>query len=157
MQELSIKYVFDLIGYFGPMIMSVISIAKLWKQSSYLYGYLVFSLINFAVNGTVKMIAKQPRPYGGQSIIHEHYVGANKYGMPSGHTQSVFFSMTYLYLITNSSGLLLIEMFIAALTLYQRWNYRQHTIEQLCVGAFIGICIAYGGFCITQKWIVTGI
>jgi len=157
MRELSIKYGFDLIGYFGPMIMSVISIAKLWKQSSYLYGYLVFSLINFAVNGIVKTIAKQPRPYGGQSIINEHYVGVNKYGMPSGHTQSVFFSMTYLYLITNSSGLLLIEMFIAALTLYQRWNYRQHTIEQLCVGAFIGICVAYGGFYITQKWIVTGI
>jgi len=93
----SVKYVFDLIGYFGPMIISIISIAKLWKQSGYLYGYLVFSLINFAVNGIVKTIAKQPRPYGGQSIIHEHYVGANKYGMPSGHAQSVFFSMTYLY------------------------------------------------------------
>jgi 4-hydroxybenzoate polyprenyltransferase len=61
--------------------------------------------------------------------------------------------VTFLYLVKESPTWLLIGLFIAGLTVYQRLKYKRHTIEQLCVGAILGIMIAYGGFYITKKYL----
>ena len=75
--------------------------------------------------------------------------------MPSGHAQSSMFSLTYLYLVKQSPSWLLIELFIAILTLYQRWNYRRHTIQQLFVGSVVGIVFAYISFVISKRYLRT--
>ena len=151
----SLKETLDLIGFFAPKILGLISVIQLWNRSTFLIGYILFWVGNNYLNQILKTIIKQPRPSGGRTIINEKYYGADIYGMPSSHAQSVFFSMIYLYLVKNSSGFLLLEMFISALALYQRWSYRKHTAEQLFAGSVIGFCMANIAYFATNKWLTT--
>ena len=85
--------------------------------------------------------------------MNEDYVGVEKYGMPSGHAQSCFFSMTFLYLVKGSPAWLIFELFIGIISLYQRFKYKQHTIEQLLAGSILGIFFAYFSFTLTKLWL----
>jgi membrane-associated phospholipid phosphatase len=147
--------ILDYIGFFGPIIVIIISIIKLWNQPQYLFGYACFEVINGIINSILKSLIRQERPEGGRSIINEKYTGANIYGMPSSHTQNVAFSTIYLYLVKRSPIYLILESFILALTFYQRWKYKRHTVEQLMVGTGIGAVIGYFGFYMTKKTIYT--
>ena len=145
--------ILDLVGFFGPQILFIISIIVLWKQQLYLYGYLVFLLINKIINNLLKRIIKQQRPNNGRSIMKiedNFYNGTEKYGMPSGHVQSCFYSLTYLYLVKQTPIIIIFELFITSLTFYQRWKYNRHTIEQLCVGSLLGSIIGYLSFIIVN-------
>jgi hypothetical protein len=143
--------IIDKVGFSGPLILFIISIIYLWKQK-YIYGYLVFYIINTFINNLLKISIKEPRP---TNTINEKYTEIHKYGMPSYHAQSVVFSLVYLYLVNKSVFLLLIEMFIVFITLYQRWYYRYHTKEQLAIGSFIGGINAYISYFITKQFFVT--
>ena len=148
--------ILDIVGFFGPLINFCISFVCLWNQKIYLWFYLVFYLMNSFINKLFKTIIREPRPTGGKSLISiEKYDGIEEYGMPSGHAQSSMFSLTYLYLVKQSPSWLLIELFIAILTLYQRWNYRRHTIQQLFVGSVVGIVFAYISFVISKRYLRT--
>ena len=103
---------------------------------------------------TLKNIIQQHRPNHGKKIMNENYEGVELYGMPSGHAQSVFFSLSFLYFVKGSPSWLIIELFISALTLYQRWKYRQHTSEQLFVGSIVGIGFAYFTYWITKHYLI---
>ena len=144
--------IIDIIGISGPLILFSISIIYLWKQK-YIYGYLVFYIINTFINNLLKVSIKEARPTN--NTINKKYTEIHKYGMPSYHAQSVVFSLVYLYLVNTSVYLLIIEIFIVCMTLYQRWYYRFHTIEQLAVGSFIGGVTAYIGYLSTKQYFVT--
>jgi len=145
----------DYIGFFGPIIVIIISITKLWNQPQYLIGYACFEVINSIINSVLKSLIRQERPSGGRSIINEKYTGSNVYGMPSSHTQNVAFSTVFLYLVKGSPTYLILESFILALTFYQRWKYKRHTVEQLIAGIGVGTIIGYMGFIMTKKIIYT--
>lgn len=145
--------IFDKIGFFGPFILIIVNIWQLWENHGFWCAYLVVTIVSFFINKIIKNIVKEPRPLDGESIINEEYTGYEMYGMPSAHSQSVFSSVTFLYLVKESPTWLLIGLFIAGLTVYQRFKYKRHTIEQLCVGAILGIIIAYCGFYITKKYL----
>ena len=148
-----IPKLFDYIGFFGPIILSFITVLKLYKQQPYLIGYFIFLGGNVIVNHVLKHIILEERPSGGRSLINEPYNGMHKYGMPSSHAQSAFYSMTYLYLTKQDPTTLLVELFICALTVYQRWNYRQHTAEQLGIGAIIGIIMGFLAEYMTKQYV----
>ena len=150
------RNIIDKIGFFGPVIIFLISIYNLWNQQKYLISYLVFSFCNTIVNKILKVIIQQKRPNGSIKIMDESYEGIENYGMPSGHAQSSFFSIAFLYFVKGSSIWLIAELFIAGLTVYQRWKYRQHTIEQLIMGSILGICFAYLSYYITKQWLTEG-
>jgi len=97
-----IPKLFDYIGFFGPIILSFITVLKLYKQQPYLIGYFIFLGGNVIVNHVLKHIILEERPSGGRSLINEPYNGMHKYGMPSSHAQSAFYSMTYLYLTKHT-------------------------------------------------------
>lgn len=148
----------DMIGFFGPQILITISVISLWKYNLHFYGYLVFLMINKMINKILKQIIKQPRPKDGKSIIENEdrfYKGIEQFGMPSGHIQSCFYSLTYLYLVKQSPTITIIELFITSLTFYQRWKYNRHTIQQLCVGSFVGILLGYLSFIIVNRYLRT--
>jgi len=77
---------------------------------------------------------------------YEYYTGIQEYGMPSGHSQLAFGLVTYSYLVKQSTMNMIGGMFIISLTLYQRWKYKRHSIEQLGIGAVVGILVAYIGY-----------
>ena len=90
---------------------------------------------------------REPRPrnqiYLNKYDVSEANISRHKYGMPSGHAPSTGYSITFLYLVSKSQTLLMITSFIGALTMYQWYVYRRHTIGQLIGGLLIGICIAF--------------
>jgi heme O synthase-like polyprenyltransferase len=144
----------DVIGWLGPFIIMAMTVYYLWKQK-YLYGYFIFYIFATFINTILKNIFKQARPTNGKSIMNEDYSGVQQYGMPSYHAQLSFFSIAFLYLVKKSTSLLIIETFIAFVTIYQRWFYRRHTIEQLFVGSVVGIILGYTGYSITSQFLVT--
>ena len=86
------------------------------------------------------------------NVSIEKYKNEERFGMPSGHAQSIFFSIVYLYNLKHSIPLLFSNLFIASLTLYQRWKYRRHTVEQLASGSVIGGLFAWAVYSL-EKYI----
>jgi membrane-associated phospholipid phosphatase len=150
------REIIDKLGFMGPLLLLCIGIYNLWNQQKYLLSYLVFFIGNTILNKILKIIIKEKRPSDGVKIMNEEYSGEEIYGMPSGHAQSSFFSLSFLYLVKGSPKWLIIELFIAVLTIYQRWKYRQHTLEQLFAGSFVGIGFAYFSFYLTKQWLSEG-
>jgi len=99
------------------------------------------------------MLFQESRPEGSRTIVDEPYQGADEYGMPSGHAQSVAFSTTYLYFVTKNILWLAMELSVVALTLIQRWKYKNHSIDQLVIGVFVGAFWGYYGYQWMNSWI----
>jgi hypothetical protein len=148
-------YGLDVIGLFGPIIIFIIGLWQLWGNGIYWSISIVLFIVNMMINKILKQWIREPRPIGGQSMFtFEQYSGIEQYGMPSGHAQSIISSVTYLYLVKNSFAWLIGGIFISALTIYQRWKYRRHSVEQLGIGATIGFLVAYTGYTITTKGLI---
>ena len=143
----------DYVGFFGPLILFSISLWKLSGRIPFLYGYLGLFLASTLINKALKLVFKEPRPEGSRTIIDEPYDGADTYGMPSGHAQSVCFSATYLYLTTKDLFWLALELCVVSLTVLQRWKYKNHSIEQLAAGSLVGTFLGYYGYQLMNTWI----
>ena len=143
-------YTLDIIGLFGPIILFLVNIWQLWGNGIYWTANLVIFGINLFINNILKLWIKQPRPVGGHDMFnYKDPTGIDQYGMPSTHLQTVVCSLIFLYLVKQSSMLLISGMFITTLTIYQRFKYRKHTLEQLSVGGLIGLLVAFFGYIIT--------
>tara|TARA_B100000035_G_scaffold307767_2_gene311508 strand:- start:631 stop:1137 length:507 start_codon:yes stop_codon:yes gene_type:complete len=148
------KYpIFDLLGFFGPVIVLFINIYFLWNQKLYLYSYIILSFFNTFINKALKIIIQEPRPDKSTSFIGEKYDNTENFGMPSGHAQTIFFSLTYLYMVKQNMYVLLISFFLACLTLFQRDKYKNHSKIQLFVGSIVGICVGYFSVLTVQYFI----
>jgi membrane-associated phospholipid phosphatase len=142
--------IIDDIGFFGPMILFTLTIIMLWGRYKYVNVYLIFILFNTVLNQILKNTIKSSRPDKlNEYTIYETYEntsGTDKYGMPSGHAQSVSFSTLYMYLVTKSKNLLIGGSFISALSLIQRYRFKRHSIKQLLVGVIVGSSVAYASY-----------
>jgi len=119
-------------------------IIDLFSQPKYNWVYIFFIVVNDILNRGLKLMFREPRPEGRIPFSkHESYTGASKYGMPSGHAQSIGFSLMYLWLVRSMDPTWILSSFIGSLTLYQRWKYRNHSIIQLFVGFFCGCGFAW--------------
>jgi membrane-associated phospholipid phosphatase len=127
----------ETLGYYGPLLTFLYGITTLLERPMYLLGYLVCTIINQIINSILKNTIREPRPIPSNSEYDD------KYGMPSGHAQHIFFFITFTYLVNKSVMVLLFELFLSFLTLYQRWKYKKHTIPQLIAGSLLGSTIAY--------------
>jgi len=148
--------IIDNIGFQGPTITFIITACFLFNQKAFFISYLVFYSANVYLNKILKNIFRQPRPAGWKAINETDNDGGRvSYGMPSGHAQWVTFSTTFLYLVKKDNTLLLLELFLSALTIYQRWKYRRHSLEQLAAGSFVGASAAYLCYELTNKYLTT--
>jgi membrane-associated phospholipid phosphatase len=142
-------YIVDLIGYYGPMVLGVLSLLLLYSTKTYLVVYVVGFLLNILVNNILKQIIKQPRPKGDLDIFDpskKHNYSHNPiqvYGMPSGHSQMVLFSTVYVYLVFKNTPLTLFYVLLTLNTVVQRIRYKNHTVMQVIVGSFVGALVAY--------------
>jgi membrane-associated phospholipid phosphatase len=149
-----IKDTLDYIGFIGPIITSLITGISLLDNPPYLFTFIFGSLLNHSLITVLKIAIKQPRPANQVHYIDDSSIrGANIYGMPSGHAQITSFAVTTLYLTRGPKSWILVSLFIGILTLYQRWSFRRHTIEQLTVGSIIGAAFAYIIFWITKNYL----
>lgn len=141
-------YIIDFIGYFGPQLLFFLTLYLLYSTKTYFFVYIVAIFFNSLLNFIIKAIVKQPRPKEDLDVFnpekkHSPRIASDIYGMPSGHSQHVFLSTTYIYLVLRNTSLTLFYFIFSLLTLIQRVRYRNHTIKQVIVGGFIGVFLAY--------------
>lgn len=143
--DYTMKFV-DSVGYFGPQILVVTTFFLLFKKTMllqfYLFGYIINILFNFILKGLIK----QPRPSEDKHMFNiwlnngmktdRHWY--DRFGMPSGHAENVFYSTVFIYFTSVNSNWLLFYLLISLNTICQRVKYKNHTISQVIVGSIVG-------------------
>lgn len=141
------------VGYFGDLLAGLISIFILSGNIGYLVAYLILFLLDVFINKQLKNAIKQVRPPGPIKFLHQDRFAKSKrpFGMPSGHSESVFFSLTFIYLFFHriNSWIILLGI-IGIITMYQRYTFHNHTITQLVMGAIVGVVFGYLAYKLTS-------
>ena len=136
---------FDYIGYYGPIILLIVTIMLMIARTKVLILYIIFFIINTYLNKALKLLIREPRP-AGNTVFNdsENTNDSEQYGMPSGHAQSVAFTATFLYLFTKPTDMYVVmgAGFIGLITLCQRYKYKRHSMSQLFVGTTVGALVA---------------
>jgi membrane-associated phospholipid phosphatase len=139
--------IFDRVGFYGPAILGIMTLFILRNRPKWLFSYIIGYSANIFSIIVLKLFFKQPRPDEDLSVFYAKekrgFIQFDAYGMPSGHAQSTVFSTFYIWLATKNIWLTFAYFVVSCLTMYQRLKYNKHTIIQLCVGAAIGLCVAY--------------
>jgi membrane-associated phospholipid phosphatase len=144
-------FIFDYIGFHGPIILSAITFLYLLKRPYYLMSFIIGSTINANLNFVLKDIFREPRPTKRILFNNEKLSGSQVYGFPSGHAQIVSFAIAFLYFANGPYSILYFMTFILFLTLYQRWKYRLHSIKQLVFGVIFGGFFAWTTIYFTKR------
>jgi membrane-associated phospholipid phosphatase len=154
---------FNQFGTFGPQILLVQSMYLLWNNHNLFFYYTVGIFMDFILNLVLKGLFQQPRPSEdpkmfelalkhGKRFIFKDGMPYDIFGIPSGHSQSSFFSTTFVYLSLRKMNVLYIQIIVTLLTITQRVVYKHHTILQVIAGAFVGIIFGYFfNYLATQK------
>lgn len=157
MGELLQKFIsnpFMFIGYFSGRILfaMILCIFLFSKRFFWMYIYIGLYIINYLLILFLHKNIKSPRPTNGIQFMEDEFHNSNVYGMPSGHTQTVFFSLVFCYMVTRSVYWLFIMLFIAICTISQRLIYKKHTILQVIVGGIVGTIIGYGSYFLVNDY-----
>jgi membrane-associated phospholipid phosphatase len=126
------------IGMYGPIIVFIYGVYCLYENYVSLSIFIFFVGVNEIINRILKSIIREERPT--ELISDKNH--PTYYGMPSGHTQHIFFIATYLQLSNVPYNE--IVWILSFITAYERYVNEKHTINQVCVGALIGSIIGYG-------------
>lgn len=147
-----------LLGNQGPNVLLVLSLYLLFNNSNYLLYYISGYVINFIINTLLKLIIQEPRPFINSQLIElakqnstffidKEGTSYSIYGMPSGHAQSVMFSLVFIYFVLNDNKnkeyYLAIYILISLFTFYERVETDVHSIEQVVIGAICGVLVGY--------------
>ena len=150
-----IEQIFDIIGGYGPLILFFISIKLLWSKSNlfayYIYGFCLDIILNLILKG----IFKQPRPSEDPELFKLAVKSGNRFrfpngfphdifGMPSGHTSSVFYSAIFIYLSLKNINIFIGYILFSLLVVSHRLYFNHHTFIQTVVGAIVGLL--FGSF-----------
>ena len=143
-----------MIGYNGPVIIVIISTWLFRHLQKTLVLYYIGNVVCVFINIILKNIIKDPRPDGDETtleLLHNYEnqkrFDWDKYGMPSGHAQLMFYSVMFIYTSLHNLNWTLLCLALSINTIIQRYNNKNHTASQLLVGSIIGVCLGYI-FCI---------
>ncbi len=138
----------DHIGFNGPILLFVLSAILLRNKRRTMFIYIVGSIINVLINYFLKMTIKEPRPI--EDNIELEWINmrnkredVDKYGMPSGHAQMVWFSTVFVFCVLKDYTWLFLFLLISLNTVFQRFHYNNHTLTQLLIGSIIGMLFGY--------------
>jgi len=139
-----IATIYNYVGFFGPYILTLFSMFFMFQNPNYnMWLFLIFNLINIVLNFILKNVLKDPRPNNEKKFMNIQRLNIDKYGMPSGHAQVAWYNVGIIMLNTIPISIKLISLVIACLTMYQRYNFNNHSVIQLFVGTVIGLLFAY--------------
>jgi len=136
--------IIDTIGFFGPQLLFLSSIYFLYYKFTSLIIYVVGFTSNTLLNIILKSLIQEPRPLEDKRLFNLEILNGNRmefdrYGMPSGHSQSVFYSTIFIFLTLKNQWISFVYLIITILTSYQRIEYKNHTLGQVFIGAILGI------------------
>jgi membrane-associated phospholipid phosphatase len=95
------------------------------------------------INNYLTNKIKQKNPSHPIKFLESDSFSKKRYGMPSFHTQNMFFSIVYVFFILNNFIWRLVLLLIGVAVIYERYVFRDHTMEQLLYGALLGSLIGY--------------
>lgn len=159
----NITMIFDFVGGYSPLILFLISIKLLWDTHNLLVYYTYGFFLDMIFNTIIKGLFKQPRPLEDPEIFKLALKNNKRFlfkdgfpydifGMPSGHTQSVFYSTVFIYLSLKNFKILIGYILLSLLTMYHRVYFKHHTVVQVCIGILSGIIFAtFMYYMATQK------
>lgn len=133
------------LGFFGELILFSIVSFVLYSDIPDLLLFYIGLIANSFLNQTLKPWIKDPRPSNPIKFLADEKImkGSNTYGLPSGHSQNVFYSLTFLYLTVQQLNVwTILSCIVGFMTVYERWAHRNHTLLQLFSGATIGCAFA---------------
>ena len=139
------------LGFFSELLVFILVIYLIYPDRLNLTTFLVGLSANSLINRLLKPAFRDPRPSDPIKFLEserfpkklEYTKNSNYYGMPSGHSQNVAFSLAYLYwTIRESDSVKLTSIVLGSLTVFERWWFRNHTIAQLVTGVIVGILLA---------------
>jgi membrane-associated phospholipid phosphatase len=149
-------YTINAIGAFGPQISVVLSLLFLRHKPLLALVYITGFLLNTLLAYILKGLFQQPRPTDETTSfnleqIYRKKTGFDRFGMPSGHSQSTLYSTAFLYFALKDGNVNILMIVLSLITLYQRLESRHHTPSQVVVGAFIGVLVGYSFFTYGEK------
>jgi len=131
------------IGAFGPILLFLLVFVTIFLRgldNLSVILLLAWTLISMVLNSMLKMIFNQARP---KNSIHlnnvEKYFDNGTSGMPSGHAQFVGTQLAMSVCLGLPLWIIVYAVFQSGISLWQRYAYKKHTIEQLFAGFCIGI------------------
>lgn len=142
------------LGSYGPIIMLLLSWFLLWDNKNLFFYYTVGIFANSILNIILKGIIQEPRPLYDKDKVklaltytkqyfYQDGIPFNIFGMPSGHAQSSFFSVAFMYFALKDKNLLYFYSLFSLLICYQRYYFNYHSILQLVIGAITGLSFGY--------------
>jgi len=152
----SITKLLDVIGYLTPNILFIISCYLLWSKPFLLVYYFVGFFLNVILNVILKVTFKQPRPSEDIRLFNIAINNGKRmkydvYGMPSGHAQTSFYSLVFIYLVFKNIPLTIFYIIISLLSLNQRVKYKNHTLLQVLIGTLVGSFFGFAIYMLTKK------
>jgi membrane-associated phospholipid phosphatase len=143
---------FDYIGYFAPLFLFVVTIFLILHKRMTTLVFIAGYIGNLILNAALKMCFQQPRPSQTQhsfgwdfSDVYKNAdkLGPHEYGMPSGHSQTVWFITTFITMALKDNMISLVYAGISICTMIQRIQYKNHTMNQVLAGMVVGSLFAY--------------
>jgi len=132
------------IGYFSELLVAIIVCSMIYTQPVDLTIFVVVLAFSGITNKYLKTIIKQNRPYNSMKFLNTEHFTQKVYGMPSGHSQNVVFSILYLFWTTHKfvpwTAMCTV---IGILMFIERWFFHNHTPFQLIMGGVVGAALAY--------------
>ena len=110
---------------------------------------IAWQILSHLLNVAIKNIIRAPRPdsYKDPNFSQLKPTLANfltihrEFGMPSGHAQATMSQLIFISLYFREPLLTAYAFFQTALTLWQRYQTRRHSIKQLLAGSGIGVAV----------------
>lgn len=144
------------IAKYSHFILIFISFFLLWNNNTLFYYYVIGVSLSELINILLKILIKQDRPKNDTSNDDDTSNNDNdkdkdkllnssiqRYGMPSGHAQSVSFSTMFIYLSLKNIYFTSIFIIISVIAIFQRVYLKFHTLEQVIVGMLVGSFLSY--------------
>jgi membrane-associated phospholipid phosphatase len=152
------EHIIDFIGFHGPEILFITSIGYLYVKHNYVTIYTIGFVANNIINYILKGLFMQPRPTDNEQLfkmerMYRKVMTFERYGMPSGHAQSVLYSTIFIYFATQNIMLTLFYTLVSLATLYQRVASEHHFFSQTIAGAIIGGTIGFACYKYTRNHI----
>ncbi len=139
------------VGYLGPYLLASSTIFFMRNKHVYLCTYIVGIILNSILNYILKCIIQDPRPNEDKRLVNldslhgdkTHRDMFDKFGMPSGQSQTELMSTTFTFLVTQSYPLLFLYLGVSLINGIQRVYSRNNNYQQGIVGGLIGIGVGY--------------
>ena len=92
--------IFDNVGFYGPGLIFIIAIYLLYKTPLLVTTFTIGYVLNILFNYLLKGIFRMPRPNENMKkfdaeIRLNKYIDLDRFGMPSGHAQTMLYSLVY--------------------------------------------------------------